>query len=491
MKTELSRERLRLFSSVFFLICIAFTANVKAYASESIIRIYADSGTIRREITGEGLFKRNLMPGDSEQAELTIENKLDKPIYYEIKSTSAVSNNLYNALQLNVTDIKGENIYKGDLKNFNVRIGPQKSRQDKKIILTLSLPREADSSTAGNKTDFSLEVLLKSEADSGSSKDDSGGGSGSGNNSGSGGGSGHGSTSGSGGSLGHGSTSGSGGTGGTGRGSVDVWSGSTKGNATTVNGSVSETGNIISGSAYDRRFNIDRDGKLSDIASDQATALKRTGFITNSNVSSITGGGEFRTYKTIDPKLKKGIDYGSWKKDKNGLWKYTGSDGICLKNGFAFIKGPQSCSCKNIKAAGDNSDKYYWYFFDEKGYLLIGWIKADDNVWYHSHEIDDVLLGAVESGWIYGSEDKALYYTSEIDATMKSGWWGFKSEDKKEIEYYYFARLSDTYRQNWFFNTGIGRWIYDRLGYRSYGSMYRAETTPDGYKVAKDGRWTE
>ena len=112
MKTELSRERLRLFSSVFFLICIAFTANVKAYASESIIRIYADSGTIRREITGEGLFKRNLMPGDSEQAELTIENKLDKPIYYEIKSTSAVSNNLYNALQLNVTDIKGENIYK-------------------------------------------------------------------------------------------------------------------------------------------------------------------------------------------------------------------------------------------------------------------------------------------------------------------------------------------------------------------------------------------
>ena len=58
-------------------------------------------------------------------------------------------------------------------------------------------------------------------------------------------------------------------------------------------------------------------------------------------------------------------------------------------------------------------------------------------------------------------------------------------------EYYYFATLKDTYKQNWFWNTHIGRWLYDRLGDRTYGSMYRQEKTPDGYEVDDTGALQE
>ncbi len=475
MSTEPGRIKLRLLFFILILGCIAFFNNIETFAKEGIIRIYADSGTIKREITGEGFFDKAFMPGDTRQAELIIENKLEKPIIYDIKSVSAEKNNLYKALNLSVTNSKGEGIYQGSLENFSVLIGPQKSNQTEKFIMMLSLPEEADNSTSGKNAEFSFVVLLRSEAvskseseketesekENGSSKPYY--------------------------NVNTNSKETGTGSGGTGRGAIDTYNsaGNEKASDIRNNGKVKESGNIISGSAYERKFVIKDDGSLSVSGSKDTATVKISGLITNFSGTNefAEGGGEFRTYKTIDTALKKGIDYGNWKKDKDGLWKYIRSDGAYLKSGFAFIKDTRADNANNPAS-------YHWYFFDENGRLIIGWIRSEDEAWYHSHEAEDEFTGAVESGWIYSSEDKALYYTSEIDAVMKSGWWGFESEDGKTVEYYFFARLKDTYRQNWFFNTGIGRWLYDRLGYRSYGSMYRAEKTPDGYLVGADGRWT-
>ena len=68
---------------------------------------------------------------------------------------------------------------------------------------------------------------------------------------------------------------------------------------------------------------------------------------------------------------------------------------------------------------------------------------------------------------------------------MQTGWISIGSGDQTHM--YYFATLENTYKQNWFLNTSLGRWIYDMLGDRTYGSMYRNERTPDGRYVNGDG----
>ena len=500
MEMRLSRVKLCL----FFLTAVFMSTAVQAfeaYSSEKLIRIYADSGTIKREITGESLFEKALMPGDEVTAGITIENKLNKPIIYEIKCASASNNSLYKALRLSVANSNGDEIYKGDLKSFNVLIGPQKSQQNEKLKLSLSLLREADNSTAGQRADFSFIVIVRSEVDYSANTDNEKGDSGQSSDTGSGSDSGKNSGSGSSSKKGSGSGSGGDSTGGTGRGAVDTGTGggslggagenglvsTTEG--TKTNGTVTEAGDVISGSSFDRGFSFEKDGSLISTGTDGKTVLIRSGFLTGAaagNGVSVYSDKGHATYEGIDIS-RPGIDNGSWQQDKDGFWRYVFNDGTYLKNGFA----PIMLKTENAAKAADTANKYYWYYFDEKGHLAIGWIRYSDNRWYHSHEEADAFYGAIETGWIYSKEDKALYYLSEIDAVMKTGWIGFKSSDKKSTEYYYLARLSDTYRQNWFFNTGVGRWLYDKLGYRSYGSMYRAEKTPDGYTVGTDGRWKE
>ena len=75
-----------------------------------------------------------------------------------------------------------------------------------------------------------------------------------------------------------------------------------------------------------------------------------------------------------------------------------------------------------------------------------------------------------------------LDYWDKLDITYYDNLADF-FEKNKGGKFYYFTRLEETYRQNWFWNTKVGRWIYDFLGYRTYGSMFVQEETPDGYQV--------
>ncbi len=204
-----------------------------------------------------------------------------------------------------------------------------------------------------------------------------------------------------------------------------------------------------------------------------------SGFAFGENIS---GGGKTVTYAAPLRILKRGIDCGQWMliNREKSQWKYRLPDGSFLKDGFALLWNPYSFG----------SGAFRWFHFAENGVMSTGWIRMEGEVWYFAHALQDGDLGALEIGWIRDSEDGALYYTSELNAVMQSGWVGFLKEDQS-ADYSYFARQEDTYRRNWFYNTAFGRWVYDRLGHRSYGSMYKDELTPDGYFVNADGQRTE
>ena len=113
--------------------------------------------------------------------------------------------------------------------------------------------------------------------------------------------------------------------------------------------------------------------------------------------------------------------------------------------------------------------------------MTYGWYQDDKGQWYYCHEISDGNLGALEKGWHKEGQDGKNYYFDSQNGMMLSGW--------QEIEghSYYFATLEDVSGPTWSWqsspNMGSGKWIYESPGFRSYGSMYRNEQTPDGQWV--------
>lgn len=182
-------------------------------------------------------------------------------------------------------------------------------------------------------------------------------------------------------------------------------------------------------------------------------------------------------YRAPDLSLKTGIHDGDWilADEEKHWWKYRFRAGSLAKGGWVFLHNPYH---KNLA-------EYSWYHFDENGTLSFGWVRSDNDNWYFTHGQPDGDLGTLVTGWHQDMEDGNRYYLDPVSGIMQTGW---KYIDG---EYYYFATLKDTYKQNWFWNTHIGRWLYDRLGDRTYGSMYRQEKTPDGYEVDDTGALQE
>lgn len=118
--------------------------------------------------------------------------------------------------------------------------------------------------------------------------------------------------------------------------------------------------------------------------------------------------------------------------------------------------------------------------------MTVGWYVTDNGVWYYCHEVSDGNLGMLVKGWHEDSQDGKKYFLDRKTGIMLSGW--------QEIDghSYYFATASEVAQQSWFWktfgDTGLGKWMYERLGYRSFGSMYVNERTPDGQKVDEAGR---
>lgn len=156
----------------------------------------------------------------------------------------------------------------------------------------------------------------------------------------------------------------------------------------------------------------------------------------------------------------------------NKEWEFKASDGTIVKNGWIYVQNPWSETSKT---------DYNWYCFDENGRMKYGWIKDDSGVWYYTNEISDGDLGTLKKGWHSDPQDGRKYYLDPVSGIMLSGW------QEIDDQWYYFATVDDIPSQTWFWDTGLGEWIYRLLGFRSYGSMYVNESTPDGQAVDEKG----
>ena len=180
-------------------------------------------------------------------------------------------------------------------------------------------------------------------------------------------------------------------------------------------------------------------------------------------------------YSYPDPSVSNGYADGEWRliDQEKHAWEYVFKDGSKAKDGWLYLFNPYS----------QDENKNNWFCFDKKGIMQFGWIRSENQNWYFCHEISDGNLGKLKRGWHYDADDKQHYYLDPVTGIMQTGWRIIDGN------YYYFTPMEQTGGQSWFWDTGIGRWLYKFLGYRTYGSMYKQERTPDGYEVDENGIW--
>lgn len=176
-----------------------------------------------------------------------------------------------------------------------------------------------------------------------------------------------------------------------------------------------------------------------------------------------------------DPSVKNGEKGGKWKliDPESHRWEYVFKDGSKAKDGWYYLYNPYS----------PDENKMNWFYFREQGTMQFGWIRTENQNWYFCHEISDGNLGTLKRGWHYDQDDLAQYYLDPVTGIMQTGWRNI------EGSFYYFTPLNYATGQSWFWNTEVGRWLFRFFGYRTYGSMYRNEMTPDGYLVDDTGVW--
>lgn len=171
------------------------------------------------------------------------------------------------------------------------------------------------------------------------------------------------------------------------------------------------------------------------------------------------------------------VSTGRWElvNEEVHLWKYRGQDGSYAKDGWIYVYNPYSLE----------KEKYSWFHFDKGGVMTYGWYKAEEKIWYYCHDISDGSLGKLIKGWHEDRQDGKKYFLDRKTGIMLSGWQEIDGHE------YYFATYEEIPQQTWlwkvFGDSGLGNWVYGQLGYRSYGSMYVDEKTPDRYEVDGNG----
>jgi len=207
-------------------------------------------------------------------------------------------------------------------------------------------------------------------------------------------------------------------------------------------------------------------------------------------------------YFTIYGDMKTG-----WVKDKD-TWYYLDKEGVML-TGLQEING----SRYYLNASGAMQTGWKWlnnhyYYFVSSGAMKTGWLK-DKDIWYYLDK-EGVMLtglqeingsryylnasGAMQTGWKW--LDNHYYYFTGSGA-MKTGWfkdkglWYYLDKDGimltglQEIDgFRYYLNASGAMETGW--QQLNGNWYY----FQTNGSLLRNGTTPDGYKVNRDGIWT-
>ena len=164
----------------------------------------------------------------------------------------------------------------------------------------------------------------------------------------------------------------------------------------------------------------------------------------------------------------RGLAGGTWTLLDAATHKWTYSyQGFTPKNQWAYVYW-------------DGTGKNSWYFFDSEGIMKFGWFYGEDNEWYHLHAVSDGNLGAMDLGFFYEAEDKQWYYLNTTTGEALTGW---QNIDNK----WYFFNKTVQNGQTWFWNSDLGRWVYQAVTGKPYGAMYHDEKTPDGFTTDSNG----
>ena len=152
-------------------------------------------------------------------------------------------------------------------------------------------------------------------------------------------------------------------------------------------------------------------------------------------------------------------------------WIFTLNGGIRLVSRWA-----------KLDYANGDVNKNGWYHFNSHGIMDFGWFRDEKLDWYYCNTEHDGWLGKMQMGWHYDEADKHWYYLDPQTGVMHTGWTEINGK------WYYFAPTTsaNTYE----YDAVNERWFYKSNSVvRPMGSMYRNETTPDGYRVDANGAW--
>ena len=152
-------------------------------------------------------------------------------------------------------------------------------------------------------------------------------------------------------------------------------------------------------------------------------------------------------------------------------WIFTLNGGMRLANRWG----------KLVYHYGDHTETH-WYHFGQHGIMDFGWYRDEAMNWYYLDRNHDGFFGKMKTGWHFDDFDQRWYYFDESSGVMQTGW--------QELggKWYYFAPTASA--ETYEYDAVSERWYYkDNATVRPYGSMYRNEVTPDGYRVDATGAW--
>ena len=164
---------------------------------------------------------------------------------------------------------------------------------------------------------------------------------------------------------------------------------------------------------------------------------------------------------------------GNWEliNPEHAEWIFTLNGGIRLVSRWA-----------KLDYANGDVNKNGWYHFNSHGIMDFGWFRDEKLDWYYCNTAHDGWLGKMQLGWHYDEADKHWYYLDPATGIMQTGWHEINGK------WYYFAPTTsaNTYE----YDSVNEKWFYKSNSVvRPMGSMYRNETTPDGYRVDANGAW--
>ncbi len=153
-------------------------------------------------------------------------------------------------------------------------------------------------------------------------------------------------------------------------------------------------------------------------------------------------------------------------------WRFMLNNGTMLYDCWAYIENPY---------AGDGQPQRGWFHFGNDGIMHYGWYYERGNgKWYYLHGMSDGMLGTMMEGWHYDKNDGRWYYLKPGSGEMLLGW------QEIDGEWYYLS--PDPVAETWSLKED-GKYYFNGSADRPYGSMYKDEETPDGYRVDENGAW--